>query len=242
MKSMNSLSDRTHEGYERGALLRTLDGTVRWPSDEARNWVATALAAFADDARVLAVVLFGSSVRPVEQSSDLDCLVVHRGSERPEPPRPPVDVDIRYYDADTVPPLLQEGHELLGWALRFGVPVWQRAGYWSELKRVWLSRMALPPAEAAELRAVRTERLVRELQEHGDFDAAAEQHLTLLTHRARAALLRAGSFPASRPELASQLRNVGEYRLAHELDAALSERQERARAEAPAVSRVGLST
>jgi len=52
----------------------------------------------------------------------------------------------------------------------------------------------------------------------GDTDAAHEQALSYLAHLARAELLDRGVYPASRPELAEQLRGIGNYRLAEWLD------------------------
>jgi hypothetical protein len=55
----------------------------------------------------------------------------------------------------------------------------------------------------------------------------------LLTHRARAALLRAGVFPASRPELPAQLRQIRESTLAKDLEAALKDRWQRSQTPVP---------
>jgi hypothetical protein len=66
--------------------------------------------------------------------------------------------------------------------------------------------------------------LYRQLLKIGDAEAALEQRITLLTHLAWERLLRAGIHPASRPELAQQLRAVGEMELAADLADALSTR------------------
>jgi hypothetical protein len=70
----------------------------------------------------------------------------------------------------------------------------------------------------------------------GDSDAAHEQLVTLLTHRAWASLLRNNVHPASRPELPDQLRSVGEQSLANSLEQALRERAKRANEDIGAVS------
>lgn len=57
----------------------------------------------------------------------------------------------------------------------------------------------------------------------GDADAAREQALSYLTHSARAELLEAGVYPASRPELPEQLRSIGDYLLAGRLERILEE-------------------
>ena len=79
-------------------------------------------------------------------------------------------------------------------------------------------------ADAAEERARRAEVYMRDLLEIGDGEAAREQELTLLTHQARARLIRNGVLPLSRPELAAQLDEIGDDELAGRLRRALEER------------------
>src|SRR2546423_1137999 len=105
--------------------VERLAAAVRMPSESAQEWASRALGDLCADPAILAVVLFGSSVRPVERSSDLDCLVIYSG-RRPVLPSAPTDVDVRYYEARDVPRLIREGHDLLGWALRLGAPVCER--------------------------------------------------------------------------------------------------------------------
>jgi hypothetical protein len=57
----------------------------------------------------------------------------------------------------------------------------------------------------------------------GDADAVREQAVSYLTHLARAELLNAGVYPASRPELPEQLREIGDDDLAGRLDRVLEE-------------------
>jgi hypothetical protein len=54
--------------------------------------------------------------------------------------------------------------------------------------------------------------------ESGDADASQEQAVSYLTHLARAELLDRGIYPASRPELPSQLRAIGSFQTAEWLD------------------------
>jgi len=129
------------------------------------------------------------------------------------------------YEASAVPRLLAEGHDLLGWSLRLGSLICEQDRFWSGLQETVLPQLAFPSPEAADSRAARVERLLDEMRAIGDPDAASEQLLTLLTHRARARLLRAGVFPASRPELPAPLRQIGHPDLAQELDRALLERE-----------------
>jgi hypothetical protein len=57
--------------------------------------------------------------------------------------------------------------------------------------------------------------------EFGDADAAHEQAASYLTHLARAELLDRGIYPASRPEMASQLRAISSNQIAEQLDSLL---------------------
>lgn len=94
----------------------------------------------------------------------------------------------------------------------------------------WQDRLPLPSAALARERAAGAhERLVKVL-EFGDADAAHEQAVLYLTHLARAGLLDRGIYPASRPELASQLRVSSRCQFAEQLDRFLQDdRTEKAR-------------
>ena len=60
--------------------------------------------------------------------------------------------------------------------------------------------------------------------ERGGQDVATENYVSMLTHLARATLSDAGVLPRSRPELADQLRQIGEVPLADRLADALVQR------------------
>ena len=215
------MSPRIHTLPEqaRSALARVR----RWPSAEARAWVEDLVAMLCDDERVSAVVIYGSSVRDAAGSSDIDLLFVHEGAP-PELALPPLDVDARGYERSTVEAEVARGHEVLGWALRYGVLVWERDGFWSSLAARWRGAAPLPSADAAEERAARALRTSEDLRSAGDDDAAREQLLVALTQRARARLIRAGVYPRSRPELPLQLRTIGEGALAAELSRLIESR------------------
>ena len=83
---------------------------------------------------------------------------------------------------------------------------------------------ALPSAAEARKRARRARQLHQEMQSLGDHDAATENYVSMLTHLARATLSDAGILPRSRPELADQLRQIGETPLADRLTDALTHR------------------
>lgn len=203
--------------------FRNIAAVLRWPTRDARRWAESAFTGLCGSPDVVAVVLFGSSIRAVTSSFDLDCLFVYRG-KRPVLPRAPMEVDMRAYRADEVDELVEAGHDLLVWSIRFGELVCERDEFWTQLKDRWFARLPFPPPEVADARAARAERMLNDLRVIGDEDAAVEQLLTAVTHRARAALLRANVFPASRPELPSQLRQIGLDPLADALVSAMNER------------------
>jgi hypothetical protein len=201
-----------------------LTAVLRWPGGDARLWAERAFSRLCASENVVAVVLFGSAIRPATDSFDLDCLYVYQG-DHPTLPSAPMEVDIRAYHVDQVEPLIAAGHDLLVWSIRLGALVCERDAYWTRLRESWLTRLPFPSPEVAESRAEHAERILADLREMGDEDAAAEQQLTALTHRARAALLRASVFPASRPELPGQLRQIGQSELADSLAAAMEKRK-----------------
>lgn len=197
---------------------------MRWPSGTARDWAERTFSILCSDPSVLAVVLIGSTIRPAKSSFDLDCLYIYRGKP-PTLPTSPMEVDVRGYRADQVDDLVRAGHDLLVWSVRLGKLVCERDDYWSRLTSYWRSRAPFPSPDVAEGRARDAERILADLREIGDEDAATEQLVTVATHRARAALLRAEVFPASRPELPDQLREIGENILADALSHAMQMRE-----------------
>ena len=200
------------------------EATVRsWPDGEARDWARDLMQAANHNGTVNAVVVTGSAVRDVDRSDDLDLVLVY-SAVRPSLPKPPISVDLRCYDQADVAARLAAGHSYLSWAVRFGRALFERDRWWSRLRAEWNDHLLLPSASEAIERAQRAERQRDGLAAAGDDDAAAELQLAALTHRARAALTRSGVFPQSRPELAAQLRRIGEDALAERLSEALVRR------------------
>ena len=119
---------------------------------------------------------------------------------------------------------IREGEDILGWAIRFGRAIFERDRFWAILRSHWARQLPFPSPEVSVARAIRFERMARELVSMGDFVAALEQVLGMLTHRARASLLLARVYPASRPELPMQLRKIRHYRLAESLECTLRRR------------------
>src|SRR3982751_1829263 len=114
----------------------SLAAVRRWPSEDARRWVEEFVHHAAEDPRLCAVVVYGSAVRDVSESSDVDLLYVYAGDELAFD-APPMDVDVRGFHSQTVDERIATGDEVLGWSLRFGTPLFQRDEYWADLQGRW---------------------------------------------------------------------------------------------------------
>ncbi len=176
------------------------------------------------DPNISSVVAIGSSVREGVASADLDLVVLQeRAANAFE--TPPTDVDLRTFKVCDVVTLVQEGNDLLGWTIKLGQPLLDKNNTWSNLVQILSSAVPLPSAEIALERAKKTDELLGMLLAVRDTNASREQLLTLLTHLARARLVKHGVFPISRPELAKQLREVNENKLAILLEKALEHKE-----------------
>ena len=165
-----------------------------WPSEFARTRTLSAIRVARADAAMMAVVASGSAVRDVEQSDDLDLLMVY-AMRRPSLPRPPIDVDLRLYEQTNALRKLEAGHEYLSWTIRYGRVLFEREAWWTRLSEVWIDRLALPSADEARERARKAKRLYDDVAAIGDRDAAAELLVSMLTNLARAALGTGGGLP-----------------------------------------------
>lgn len=217
----------TAETAPSAAVWRLSQAIRSWPSPDAREWTRRMVQKACENPAVLAVVAIGSAVREVNAAQDVDFLLVHTPGEPPMLGPLPLDVDVRAYDAATVDDRIASGHDLLGWAVQFGVLLCERQQYWTCLSEQWTDRVPLPSPDKATERAIRARNLTEDLRIAGDWEAAAEQYVIWLTQDARARLIRAGVYPASRPELAGQLRQIGAYAEADVLDSALADRLRR---------------
>lgn len=203
----------------------SVDGTVcRWPTTRARRWTVDFLRRAKDDANVVSVIAIGSAVRDNVPSDDLDLLVLCRDKETLRE-RAPIEVDLRIYDVDDVDQQVANRSDLLTWALLFGRPLFDRFQTWESIMRRWRGRVPLPDPHAARSRAAATLARLTEMRDMGDKGAAAELDVSYQTHCARALLSESGVYPASRPELSDQLRNLGAMEQARRLTEALTVRQ-----------------
>ena len=124
------------------ALLPTeaLTAVRAWPSDGARAWTINAVRQAERDAAITAIVASGSAVRDVEQSDDLDLVLVHQG-RRASLPRPPIDVDLRQYAQAEVARKLEAGHDYLSATVRYGQALYERDAWWTRLRADWDARL-----------------------------------------------------------------------------------------------------
>ena len=193
----------------RGERAVPTRGVLRWPTQRSRDWTLALLDRAPGAPNVAAVVAVGSSVRPGVSSSDLDLVVIcgdALGFKKKN--RAPSEIDVRAYAPSDVDSSLESGHDMLGWAVKFGKVLFQRDGYWDEVVRRWKDRLPFPDIDSAYTRASDSYRWLSDFHSVGDTYAAYEHALSYLTHLARAALVERGVYPASRPELPGQLREA----------------------------------
>lgn len=207
-----------------GGAALVLETVRSWPSSQAKRWVLAFVKKVCPQPNTRAVIAIGSIVRVPRVVQDADFIYIYK-SHRTDLSDHPLDVDVRIYDGDQVPGLIAAGHDLLGWAMRYGRLICEHDHYWTHLQALWQMNPPLPDPAIAEMRASKAEASYRELRRLGDLDAAHEQLISLLTHKAWARLLRANVYPASRPELPEQLRSIGDQSLARRLAKALLERE-----------------
>jgi len=199
-----------------------LHGIQRWPSEASRNWVERFIALNASNKQVIAVIAFGSCIRDVSYSADVDLLIIY-SDQKPEI-SPPIEVDVRAYKKNDVGSLINKGNEVLGWSIRYGIVLHEKNRYWTALCNRWRDRLPLPSADEALKRAERSKNLLEDLEKIGDEEAIEEQQLTMFTQLARVHLINSGIFPISRPELPMQLKSVGEEKISNKLSKLIAKR------------------
>ena len=222
-RMIRNLTSNRQKNIESLHFLKTID---KWPSIQAKEWVENFVQRLCKQLDIWAIVIFGSVIRQnAKYSLDVDLLIIYQ-NDRPNFSTPPLDVDIRSYRREDVESLITEGHEVLGWTIRFGKVLYEKDKYWTALCDKWKNHLPLPSAKVADKRAERAKQLFEDIKVIGDEDAAEEQFIAMLTQMARACLIRSGIYPASRPELPEQLKSIGKYRLASQLEEVLQKRRE----------------
>ncbi len=193
---------------------------LRWPTARSKYWTNNFLDSARSNPNIVAVIAVGSAVRPRVSSSDVDLVVICREPHALKEARP-LEIDLRAYPEAEIDTQLKSGHDVLGWAVRFGKVLYQRDCFWDRVFNSWHHRLPLPSSKLARQRAAAAYRHLANVVQSGDVDAAHEQAVSYLTHLARAELLDRGVYPTSRPELPEQLRAIGNFRLAEWLDRVL---------------------
>lgn len=155
-----------------------------------------------------AVVLIGSAARGEgTERSDVDFLVVWP-EERAVKVRPSADSHVHQETRGRFLKRLSQNEDFPAWALRYGVPIRDPDGWWSEQVRQEEQNPHWPDWRAKIVHGSKRLRMAAMALEDGDEAAAAEELLFAASHAARAVLLKSGVFPLSRPELPSQLEVV----------------------------------
>jgi hypothetical protein len=182
-----------------------------------RRWVGDSecwLKAFLENVRatpgIVCIVVMGSAVRDRgHRRSDFDLLILFRGKRLSL--KPPLEVDIRMYPMGTAEENLAAGHEVLGWAMKFGTALYDPEGAWKLLRTKFGDRVPLPSASDAAKRATQSLLRAREMLGIGDESAADDLILAGVTQLVRARLIKSRIFPASRPELPHQLGTISPH-------------------------------
>ena len=214
------MTNNVQRDFAQALALRVIK---RWPSKRTRQWVLNFLHEASEQTGIEAIVAIGSSVRRLaaRRKSDIDLIVIYREC-KPLIETTPIDVDIRFFECRSVQTLISNGHDLLGWALRFGKTIYDPNDFWKSVVTELKDVAPFPSAAVAIERAHKARRHGKELLLAGDEDAAREQYLTMLTHYARALLLKANVYPISRPELPDQLRDVDRNWVAQRITEAMT--------------------
>jgi hypothetical protein len=159
----------------------------------------------------ISVILIGSVARSTHTSqSDLDLLVL--GDKPPVVERHPNRLHVQAITAQRFTERLRAGDDFAAWCVRYGVPLLTSPGW---LQIVSSSEAGTWPDWRKKIRhAARRLTLAASFLETDDLGAAAEELLYAVSHSARAILLKDHVFPLSRPEIISQLGDIGHGRLA----------------------------
>ena len=196
----------------------------RWPTETSFHWLASFLERAERDPNVVAVIVIGSAARPNVASDDLDLMVLCRDTKLLRE-KPPIEVDVRKANVDSVETDIRSRQDVAIWTVRFGQPLLDKDGTWDSITSRWRSQLPLPDPAVALDRAAAARVRMEKMRVIGDEDARREMEISYRTHLAHAALASAGVQPASRPELSSQLRELGEIALANDLERVLSYRR-----------------
>ena len=165
------------------------------------------------------LVLIGSVARGVAtRRSDVDLLLTLPDDVR-LPVRPPADMHLQQESRQRFLERLRAADDYPIWALRYGRIIHDPDGWWADQAAKEDASGRFPDWTPKIALAEKSLRWAADLLAVEDMDAFEEQCLYAASHLARALLLRRGVMPLSRPELAAQLREVGELETASTLEA-----------------------
>jgi Nucleotidyltransferase domain len=154
---------------------------------------------------IVSVVLVGSVARGTDSDrSDLDLLVVAK--EAPQLPPAPKGFHVASSSVTKFLEKLRSGEDFEAWCVRLGV-VLHDDGFWMDVKSRPESSL-WPSWQKKILHGTRRLFLSGQLIQVGDLGAASEEMLYALGHAGRGLLLKANTFPLSRPELEGQLEAI----------------------------------
>ena len=154
------------------------------------------------------VVLVGSAARgAMNARSDMDVLVLHCDGRRIRLRRPG-DIHLQQSSRSRFLQRLEDGDDYPGWALRLGIPVRDPEKWWATQAAAESANPHWPDWQAKVSHAGKRIRMATALLDVGDLEAASEELLFGTSHVARAILLKHGTFPLSRPEMPSQLKEI----------------------------------
>ena len=195
---------------------------VRLPTERAKAWLASFVERARRDENVVAIVAIGSAVRSTA-ADDLDILVLCRNRAALKE-KAPIEVDVRKANAHAIESDLRRGEVLFAWAVLFGRALLDKEHVWESVVQRWRDSVPLPNVDVSLARATAIRERMKEMSEIGDHNALCDLNLSYLTHLAWARLAKSRVFPRSRPEIPSQLEEIGEGDLAAKLAQALAER------------------
>jgi predicted nucleotidyltransferase len=158
-------------------MERASSDVLRWPTPRSKDWTMSFIHSAVSNPNILAVIAVGSAVRPNVPSSDVDLLVICQNPNKMIEP-PPLEVDWRAYPSADVDDRLAEGHDMLGWAVKFGRVLFQRRCFWDRVVESWRHRLPLPSSKLARARALTAHRRLTDLFQLGAADAAHEHALS----------------------------------------------------------------
>jgi hypothetical protein len=221
---------------QRGALARLAPGDpdawaerLRFDRQRAGSNQSAELAAITEvamararDAGAAAMVLSGSTARGRRtRVSDVDYHVIGATSLRVTDL--PADIDLYADDVDRFWAKLRKGDDFAHWSVWYGCVLFD-SGVIREAATYVAEENAWPDPDRKLLQARNALDFAEQIAESSDYGAALEQTRGVLSLIARWMLLSSDVFPLARDELAGQLEQLGQARLAIDLQRSIRER------------------